>query len=189
MSAAKARLAPDMKSTPDLVLKASQSVKAGVAGNLSEIGEGADAARERILAVQREGLAGRHAEKQREEPAEILPPLREEVEELELELPDGRTVVMAPPPAGQLFYKIAQVLQGDYNSAIMQATLRMFMHIRSIDGRALPAISSAVDLVKQMNEFGEATLDLLTYVTQTNWPPFTVGDLKIVKKTLKATSS
>lgn len=172
---------------PILSLGASPAVKSGVFRDIAGTVADADAKRQAISDSHKATLEANRAEREKAEKSatEDLPPMREEVESVEFELPDGRVLVMGRPPAGMMTYKLAQVLGDDMQNQVLNSIVRSFLHIRTIDGQAPAVFNSRLEVQKFMDAMGEDAIDLITYVCQTNWRPVSVNELKIVKKTLK----
>ena len=179
-----AALKPDLAS-PDAVLTASADVTKGLKRQLGTATEVNDEQRDAIRAKHAEIIGKNQTAKAAAEAAPEDPIiLREDVAEIELELPNGMVVTMAPPATGSLVYKQAAILGGDVGG-IMGAIVRSLLFVRKIDGDDPPPLNSRIDSMQFMDKLGEAGVDLVTSACQMTWPPMTLGDLKIVKKTLR----
>lgn len=114
--------------------------------------------------------------------AEVPP--REDIDTIELTLPDGRMVVFGPPNGVSLTMRISMLL-GERQTETMHSLARVCMCVRSLDGKPLPPIGNMVDLQKACNILGDAALDLLGFQLTLCWPPMLLGELPNVKKNLR----
>ncbi len=140
------------------------------------------------LAQKREAIHkathAQHAAEQ--EQADMPPPAkpRENIESLEIKLPDGRVVVFGPPAGVALQMRIANLLGPDLNNFTAMMA-RAMMSVRTIEGQPPGAIGNMVDVQRVANMLGEDAVDLLMLALNQYWPPVTVAELQIVKKNLR----
>ena len=114
--------------------------------------------------------------------ANLLQP--EPLESCEVELPDGRSVIMRKP-AEALQFRIYRIW-GDkkITKEIMQYTLAI-LHVSEINGKVLKPITSEADLLNVANEIGYAGVEVLSAVLTKHFPQMTsLDDLKVIKKNL-----
>ena len=110
---------------------------------------------------------------------------REDVESIELEMPNGATILFGPPPGVALQMRVASILGNDL-SAYTAQVVRSMLCVRQINGRNAPQISNMVDVQKVMNMIGgEDAVDLTCLALTQYWPPATVKDLRVIKKNLR----
>jgi len=137
------------------------------------------------VAAKREAIhAATHA--QHAEPEQKPAPhvARENVESLEIKLPDGRIVVFGPPNGVALQMRIANMLGNDltqFNAMLVKSMLS----VRSIDGQPPGAVTNMVEVQRVANLLGEDGVDLLMLALNQYWPPVTTAELQIVKKNLR----
>jgi hypothetical protein len=107
---------------------------------------------------------------------------REDVESVEFLLPDGRLVIMGPPPGISLTMRILNM----GTVAPAKATLyRVLMCVRELDGVKPEAIVDDITAQKLSNTLGDNAIDILSAVYQENWPGVRRVDLPKVKKNLR----
>lgn len=186
-----AKLVPDTASGPDLTLSGSGQVRDGI---IRDIAGDADNTEQRraIKASHEETLRRNQAEKNRPAPAdEPLPKPPEDVQSIQIELPDGRTVDLERPPAGTLNLRIALIAGNgpETMSGMFLSIARAMAHITHIDGEPAPVLDSKVELIKLQNLLGEDGVDAVTIAVNETWPPMQRSQLKIVKKTLRTPNS
>jgi hypothetical protein len=110
------------------------------------------------------------------------PEPREDLDSIEIQLPDGRMVEFGPPPGLSLTTKIAQMTAGRDQSQALEMIARVCLCVRSIDGRKRADISSMVDVHKVANALGDNALDGLAVLLAKTWPGVKVSELLIIKK-------
>jgi hypothetical protein len=110
---------------------------------------------------------------------------REDVETIEVELPNGLHVVFGPPQDVSLTVRIATQFPETAGNQALDSIVRVAMSIRSINGDPPPAIGNMVDVQKLANRIGDRGLDVLAYCQAVYWPPLTLGNLPAVKKNLR----
>lgn len=106
---------------------------------------------------------------------------REDLDSVELELPNGKTAIVGPPPGIALQLRISNLLGAkldNFNSTVYRA----LMCVRQIDSEIMRPITNEVDAQAVANKLGEDGLDLCMLAVNTYWPPVTRKDLRIVKK-------
>lgn len=113
------------------------------------------------------------------------PKPREDVESVEVQLPDGRVVLFGPPPMVSLTIKIAELLGEKASNPVLSASARIMLCVRAIDGKAVPPINSVVEVKKWAGVVGDAGLDTLGMVYAQYWSPPTIEDLPVLKKNLR----
>ena len=91
--------------------------------------------------------------------ADVVKP-REDIETIELKLPDGRDVVFGPPAGVSLTARVAILMAGQPPSDALDLIARCCISVRSIDGQRPPAITSRVDVQKVANLLGDNSLDV-----------------------------
>lgn len=109
---------------------------------------------------------------------------REDVETVELKLPDGRMVLFGPPSGVATQLKVASLLGADLNPYTSHL-MRSLLSVRQIDGKPVPAIGNRVDAHRVANMVGEDGVELLGVALNTYWPPVSIADLAVVKKNLR----
>lgn len=134
--------------------------------------------------VLRAGADARMASEAGGETEDSVPPLAEDIASIELMLPDGRAVIMAPPQ-GSLLYRIATMTAGDPAGQVLSVMAQALLSIVTIGGEVPPQISNKIDLLKWVNDLGDRTVDILVAAYNDCWPPITRKDLVIVKKNLR----
>jgi len=115
------------------------------------------------------------------EPEEVDGP-REDVESVEFVLPDGRLVVMGPPPGISLTMRILNMGTVAPAKAVLY---RVLMCVRELDGVKPEAVVDDITAQKLCNSLGDNNIDILSAVYQENWPGVRRGDLPKVKKNLR----
>ena len=110
---------------------------------------------------------------------------REDIESVELKLPDGRDVVFGPPAGISLTARVAMLMAGTPPSDAMDMIARCCLSVRSLDGKKLPPITNRVDIQKCANIVGDGGLDVLAYVLSEYWPAVKLKELQTIKKNLR----
>lgn len=119
--------------------------------------------------------------------AEAVKP-REDVESIELQLPDGRVVLFGPPPGVSLTARVAMLMAGQPASDELDMVTRVLLCIRSIDDKRMPPITNRVDVQKCANLVGDNGLDVLGYMLKEHWPAVKLGELPMIKKNLRGSN-
>jgi len=107
---------------------------------------------------------------------------REDVESVEFVLPDGRLVVMGPPPGISLTMRILNMGTVAPAKAVLY---RVLMCVRELDGVKPEAVVDDITAQKLSNQLGDNAIDVLSAIYQENWPGVRRGDLPKVKKNLR----
>lgn len=115
------------------------------------------------------------------EPAEA-PELPEDLESVELQLPNGAVVEFGPPPGISLQMRLARMLGSENANLVAQGLYRILMCVRSINGQKVPAITTKLEAERVANLVGDNGIDILSITYHTYWPPPKVNDLPVVKK-------
>lgn len=110
------------------------------------------------------------------------PPAREDVESIEITLPDGRVVEFGPPPGVSLTMRVATFPDLPQRAA---PVLQVLLCVRSLNGEPVRALNSMVDMQRLSNQLGDSVIDLLARLYVDLWPPLTVSDLPTIKKNLR----
>lgn len=124
------------------------------------------------------------AERQRT-PSGEAPPKREDIESIEVELPNGLTVEYGPPLGISLLDRLTR-FYNDRDPTVAQHRLaRILMCVRKINNKTIAPIIDEIDRTKLANRIGDEGIDLLMYYDRLYWPPLTQADLPQVKKNLR----
>lgn len=100
----------------------------------------------------------------------------------EVQLPDGRVVVMAPPGGG-IMRKVASMLgNGESNVGLMIGWLKSILYVRSIGGDPVQAVNTIVDAQRVSDILGDIGEDCVMAAYQEYWPPVSIEDLQTIKK-------
>lgn len=100
----------------------------------------------------------------------------------EIQLPDGRVVVMAPPGGG-IMRKIATMLgNGETNVGLMLGWLKAILYVRTIDGSPVQSVNTVVDAQRVADILGDIGEDCIMMAYQEYWPPVSIEDLQTIKK-------
>lgn len=126
------------------------------------------------------------ADAQTDDTDSVAPPEpREDVSSIELELPNGMTVIFGPPEGVSMSMRVLRLLGTDAENRIMVQIYRVLMCVREINGVDVPTITNRLDVDKLANRIGDQALDILSSAYRKYWPPLTVGDLPEIKKNLR----
>jgi hypothetical protein len=119
-------------------------------------------------------------------------PPREDIESIEITLPDGRVVEYGPPNNISLSDRIARLystrtaVEGGPDPGITEYRLtRLLMGVRTIGGKAVPAVTNLVERTRMANQLGDQAIDLLNLFDNRHWPPLRESELPVVKKNLR----
>lgn len=135
-------------------------------------------------ALHAASLAGAEHQAAQEEAQQEPAAPREDIESLEIALPNGTLVHFGPPAGVALQMRIASIL-GQTLNEYTAGMCKTVMSIRSIDGKTIPPVGNLVDVQRVANMVGEEGVDLLMMASATYWPAVTIADLQIVKKNLR----
>lgn len=121
-------------------------------------------------------------EHQSTEEPEVPVSAREDVESVEVTLPDGRVIEFGPPNGVSLTMRVAT-----FPDVPPRATglLQVLMCIRSVDGTIPRQMNSMIDAQKMANVLGDQAIDILATIYSETWPPVTTADLPTIKKNLR----
>jgi hypothetical protein len=106
---------------------------------------------------------------------------REDLDSVEFELPDGRTIILGPPPGIALQIRISNML-GPKLDAYTAALYRALLSVRQVGSELTRPLVNEVDAQALANKIGEDGVDLCILAMNKYWPPVTTKDLRIVKK-------
>lgn len=145
--------------------------------------EGARAARAAVRDKARSEVASGQYAGPDEPVVDVSPPAapRENLDSVELELPNGLRVEFGPPVGVALSTKLLLFFGGRDPSAGEDRITATMMCLRSVNGQPVSILNS-VDRDKWVNAIGDDGLAMLQYVYREYWPPPTIADLKIIKK-------
>lgn len=129
-------------------------------------------------------LASRNVEVQpQEQDSSYIP---ERCRGLEMELPDGRTVVMEIPNIAVqiLAEKILanRVFQDPNMMQFIMSEVKAVLYIKSIDGEEIERPTNEVKFNALVNRLGDIGLECVTAMYLESFPPVHKSELKIVKK-------
>ncbi len=135
------------------------------------------------VAARRAQMQAKAAREHQEEP-EAMPEAapREDVESVELSLPDGRVVEFGPPNGVSLTLRVATFPDMPPRAV---GLVQVLMCVRSIDGQAQRPLNNMVDVQKLANTLGDPAIDLLATLYTELWPPLSPSDLPTIKKNLR----
>ena len=138
-------------------------------------------------AVAASARAAGEAAQLRERQETAVPPAapREDVESVEVQLPDGRTIMYGPPAGVSLSIRVAEFLGEQTQNPVLAAITRIILCVRSIDGQPVRSPGSLLDVKKIAASLGDSTIDLLGLIHAETWPPITKDDLPVLKKNLR----
>jgi hypothetical protein len=126
---------------------------------------------------------GQFAAKADEPPKAVMPP-REDIESIELTLPDGTEVEYGPPRGVSLTLRMIDML-GDDAGERLTAVARTLLCIRKLNGKPPPPVANKIDVQKFANMLGDDAIDILYLLHMRHWRPLMVGDLPAIKKNLR----
>jgi hypothetical protein len=107
----------------------------------------------------------------------------EDIESVEVQLPNGRIVEYGPRGNVSTRLRVAQIM-GQSNNHVLFMTLNTLLNIRAIDGKAVRTITNQTDAQAIANAIGDSGLEVLERVHLQCWPGETRDSLPIVKKNL-----
>ncbi len=152
-------------------------------------GQEPEAAALAALAARRGQIVGQSAARVRAAAAEAeaeaaeaaaAPPI-EDIESVEVRLPNG-SVVLFGPPATPASIRVAQML-GPQASGLTISIATVLLYIQAIDDVPVRQIGNfQVDGQALLNRIGDDGLDLLSAVSQECWPGISRSALPIIKK-------
>jgi hypothetical protein len=109
---------------------------------------------------------------------------REDIESVNIELPDGRVIEYGPPKAA--YFRVSELLAGVRGADItMQNVVRLLLGVRAVDGQPVRQPSNYIEVRKLADKIGEAGIDMLGVASNEFWPPVTKQDLRVLKKNLR----
>lgn len=106
----------------------------------------------------------------------------EDLESVEVKLPNGLLVEYGPPRNISLTMRVIKLLGESAESGVTAGIYRILLSIRTIDGVPAAPITSTIDAEKLANRIGDAGIDILTMVHHTHWKPLRLTALPVVKK-------
>lgn len=107
----------------------------------------------------------------------------EDVESVDIQLPDGRVVTMGPPPVPAIF--ITSQAYPEDKDAQRQMLARGLLYIRAIDAKPIVRPVDPVQFQMLANEIGDVGLDHVVACWQRFWKPAGPSDLLVLKKNLR----
>lgn len=121
----------------------------------------------------------------------VQAPVREDIESIEIPLPNGVVVEYGPPRGVSLQDRIVRMYSGrpfqdggpDPGVTEYRMT-RVLMGVRSLDGRPVQC-NDLIQRTKLANSIGDDGIDLLFYYDRLYWPPMTEAELPVIKKRLR----
>lgn len=118
---------------------------------------------------------------------DLAPPAapREDVESVELQMPDGRKVLFGPPPGISLMLRVSQILGPAVQDLMLNGLTRTLLCIREVDGKSPAPLRTAMDVQKAALRWGDPGLNYLMTVYAKYWPAVSVDDLPVLKKNLR----
>ena len=108
----------------------------------------------------------------------------EDVESVEVQLPNGMVVEFGPPRDISLTMRVIKLL-GDDAGSMQGMIYQLLLSIRSINGTPVPPITNTIEGEKLANKIGDAGIDILLGVKNEYWKPIRVSQLPILKKNLR----
>lgn len=102
---------------------------------------------------------------------------------VELQLPNGKRIVMRSPGIG-LMPIVAKFMRDDPGNSIYMAYLKALFYIAEINGQKVLIPQNQVELQKLANELGDVGEDIVLGAFMTYWPPLTIDDLPVIRKSL-----
>ena len=110
---------------------------------------------------------------------------REDVDSVEVKLPNGLVVEFGPPAGVALTFKLAQILGDMVANPGANMAMRILMCVRKIEGIPVAMPQNMVEAQGLANRISDDGLDHLASVYMTYWPNLTVKDLGVLKKNLR----
>lgn len=109
----------------------------------------------------------------------------EDLDSVELDLPNGMRVEFGPPSGISLSMRIIRLLGEQSSNSLAVGILRILMCVRSINGAPVAPITTQIDADKMANRIGDDGIDILSTVYAQYWKPVRQNDLKLIKKNLR----
>lgn len=116
------------------------------------------------------------------ERAELPEEPEENLESIDVELPNGMIVNFGPPSDISLTMRIIRLIGDQAAEALTNRVYRILLSVRSVDGVPVTPITNTIEADKLANRLGDAGLDVLSIVMLTYWKAARAKDLKILKK-------
>lgn len=110
---------------------------------------------------------------------------QEDIETIEVELPNGHVVVFGPPSGISMTMRIALMFGAENPNRLTTTMMRTLFCVRSVDGRSVSPISNTVEAQALANILGDDGCDLLFDLLMATWPPPTTKSLKIIRKSAR----
>jgi len=107
---------------------------------------------------------------------------RENVESVEVAVPNGMVVVYGPRPGSNLSWDIAEMLGDAVRNNLKVALAKVALCVRSIDGREIKKPGNEIEARKIANVLGEDGIDMLYLVHDEVWPPVRKENLPTIRK-------
>ena len=113
-----------------------------------------------------------------------VPP--EDLDSIELTLPNGTAVVFGPPRGVSLTVRLANFYGPVPYGSLDYGLTRMAMCIRTLNGEPPePAIVNTIARDLHLNRLGDDGIDILNHYLNTLWPPLSRQALPALKKNLR----
>ena len=116
---------------------------------------------------------------------DAVPPVREDVEAIELQLTDGRRVWVGPPPGVSLKMRMMTGFGHMSLSPQSETRIHALMCVQSIDGVRVAPVVTMLDAQKLANDLGDNTVDILVEAYIQHWPPPRMADLVVIQKKMR----
>lgn len=107
---------------------------------------------------------------------------RENVDCIEVDLPNGMHVVYGPRTGTNLSWDTAEILGDDTRNPLLTSLTKVSLCVRSIDGRDFKKPGNKIEARKIANILGEESVDALYLIHDEVWPNVTKKDLPTIKK-------
>lgn len=104
----------------------------------------------------------------------------EDLESVEVQLPNGLVVEFGPPSGISLTMKIIKLL-GDAPD-IATSVYRILLCVRSVNGKPVTPITNTIEAEKLANQLGDVGIDILAMVSKAHWKPIRLAQLPVIKK-------
>ena len=113
-----------------------------------------------------------------------LPPYEpdEDLESVEVQLPNGLLVEFGPPRDVSLTMRIIKILGDNASSDLIGGVYRILLSVRSVNGKPVTPITNSIEAEKLANQLGDAGIDILVMVSKTHWKPIRLSQLPVIKK-------
>ncbi len=146
----------------------------------------AEAVRARRRSIHNQHAASKGAAQQMEEDAPKPPsvPVEDQnLDSVELDMPNGLKVLLGPPPNVSLTMRVLQYY-GDQQSWALadEGVTRALMCVREIDGKPYPAVTNPVDRQMLGNKLGDDGIAICVLTHRRYFPLLRLTELPVIKK-------